>query len=131
MILGTGVDIIELDRIERLIEGTSTLDRIFAEGEVDACRAEGFSSKRTVSRLAGLFAAKEAVMKALGTGWTRGVAFSDIRITHTPAGQPQAALFGKTAEIAASMGVERILVSISHCRTYAVAFALLEGSKGG
>jgi holo-[acyl-carrier protein] synthase len=130
MILGTGVDIIEIRRIARLIERGSPLDRIFTEAEIRVCREEGFSAARTASRLAGLFAAKEAVMKALGTGWTRGVAFSDIRTTHTPSGRPEVSLKGRTAEIAASMGVWKVHVSISHDRTHAVAFAVLEGFPG-
>jgi phosphopantetheine--protein transferase-like protein len=128
MIIGTGVDIIELDRIGRLVEQKPFPEKLFSPEEIEAVRNEELEGQRVVSRLAGLFAAKEAVMKALGTGWAKGVAWVDISITHTEEGQPRATLTGKTAEIAGSMGVKKVHVSISHCKTYAVAHAVLEGS---
>lgn len=128
MILGTGVDIVEIGRIERLLDREPFLAKVFAEAEVEACRREGFSRKRTTLRLAGLFAAKEAVMKALATGWTRGASFREIVVTHTEAGKPLANLEGGTKAIGDALGVENVLLSISHCDHFAVAFAILEGN---
>lgn len=127
MIIGTGIDIIELDRIARLIEKDHFPEKVFSKEETESCRSEGFEGQRLVSRYAGLFAAKEAVMKALGTGWTGGVTWVDISISHTDKGRPMVALSGKTLEVAESMGVKKVHVSISHCKTFAVAHAVLEG----
>jgi holo-[acyl-carrier protein] synthase len=127
MIIGVGIDIIEIDRVARLVEGEPFPEKIYSEEEVRACRAEGLEGRRRTSRFAGLFAAKEAVMKALGTGWADGVAWADISITPDPRGKPEAALKGKTAQIAAGRGVKRIHLSIAHDQTHAVAHALLEG----
>jgi holo-[acyl-carrier protein] synthase len=127
MIIGTGVDMIETKRIARMIRRKSFPARIYTPSEAEACRRDGLGPKRTVLRLAGLFAAKEAVMKALGTGWTRGVAFSEIALSHTTAGQPQVTLSGKTKAIAQSMGVEKVFISISHTDDFALAFAILQG----
>jgi holo-[acyl-carrier protein] synthase len=129
MIIGTGVDIIEIARIARLVRRQPFPAKIYTQDEADACRAEGLSALRMDSRLAGLFAAKEAVMKALGTGWTRGAAFSEISISHTEAGQPQANLTGTTKAIAEKIGVEKIFLSISHTRDHAVAVVVLEGTR--
>jgi len=129
MIIGTGTDIIEVDRIEGLLRRRPAPLRIFNEAEIEACRSQGFSAKRTTLRLAGLFAAKEAVMKALGTGWTRGAAWTEIAFSHTPEGGPVATLSGKTALLAAEQGVKTVFVSISHTRTLAMAMAVLEGDE--
>ena len=126
MIIGLGTDIIEIDRVERLIDREAFPKKVFAESEVAACEAEGLFGKRRASRFAGLFAAKEAVMKAMGTGWTGGVAWVETRIEHTEAGHPRAVLDGKTKEIADSLGVKKILLSISHSDHYATAVAVLE-----
>lgn len=128
MIIGTGVDLIEVDRIERLLRRKPWPQKIFTKSEVEACRTEGFSFKRTVFRLAGLFAAKEAVMKALGTGWTRGAAWTEIIISHTDTGQPRVQLSGQTAQLADGLGAKRVLVSISHTNRFAMAFAVLENT---
>lgn len=127
MIIGVGTDIIEIERVGRLIDRDPFPDKMFARAEVEACEIEGFSGKRRASRFAGLFAAKEAVMKALGTGWAKGVAFTEIVVEHTGEGQPRIRLEGKTQEIARSMGVNEVHVSISHSDAFAVAFAVLEG----
>ena len=127
MIIGVGADIIEIERVGRLVERGSFPSRVFAEDEVDACESEGLTGKRRASRFAGLFAAKEAVMKALGTGWSKGVAWVDIRVTHSAGGKPEVRLHGRTKEIADSMGVMRIHLSISHDEGCALAFVVLEG----
>jgi holo-[acyl-carrier protein] synthase len=73
---------------------------------------------------AGRWAAKEAVLKALGTGWRRGVSWRDVEVTNGAAGRPVATLRGGTAEMAERMGIRCILVSISHCRSHATAYAV-------
>jgi holo-[acyl-carrier protein] synthase len=127
MIIGIGTDIIEIARVGRLIDRDPFPDKMFSPAEVVACEAEGLVGKRRASRFAGLFAAKEAVMKALGTGWAKGVAFTEIVVEHSEEGQPRIRLEGKTLEIARSRGVGEVHVSISHSDDYAVAFAVLEG----
>jgi holo-[acyl-carrier protein] synthase len=73
---------------------------------------------------AGRWAAKEAVLKALGTGWRKGISWRDVEVRNGPGGRPQAFLTGGTQEIAERMGIRCILVSISHCRSHATAYAV-------
>jgi len=127
MIKGSGVDIIEVQRIADLLERHPSPSKIFTKSEIDGCQNEKFGEKRTLYRFAGLFAAKEAVMKALGTGWTQGAGWTEIIISHTPNGAPQVELKGKTKELAESLGIERICLSISHSDKYALAFVITEG----
>ena len=129
MILGTGVDLLEISRMERILERQGDPDRIFAPSELEACEREGFSGRRRAERLAGLFAAKEAVMKVLGKGWFQGPVWTDIVIRHTEDGAPEATLSGESARIAAERGINRIHVSITHAAGLAVAFAVGEGSE--
>ena len=125
-VLGHGIDLVETARIARLLaeHGQRFLDRIYTPGEQEYCRAGG---KRQVERLAGRFAAKEAVLKALGTGWTRGVAWTDIDIQPESAGRPSVFLSGGCAKIAAELGITAWLLSISHIETHATASAIAVG----
>ncbi len=127
MIIGTGTDIVEIKRIEELLERRPFPRKIFTRSEIVSPEEEGLGHKRKVQRLAGLFAAKEAVMKALGTGWGKGAAWTEIAISHTPEGAPEPELSGKTSDIADSIGVENVHISISHTDSLAIAFAILEG----
>lgn len=97
------------------------LDRCFTAGEQAYCAK---SQKRYYEHLAGRFAAKEAVLKVLGTGWRSGIAWTDIEILPNPAGQPIVTLSGVCAEIAGKQGIRRWVVSISHIETHATASAL-------
>ena len=127
MIVGTGVDLLEIERMERLLDRHGPPSKVFTPEELEACRAERFGPRRTAERLAGLFAAKEAVMKALGTGWAGGVAFTEIRIVHTAAGAPTVLLAGKAKAAAEALGTDRMHLSITHTAGLAMAFAVLEG----
>ena len=125
MILGTGVDIVECARIEELVaeHGRRFVRRVFTLEEEAYCRAQ----RRPREHFAARFAAKEAVLKALGTGWVSGIAWNNVRISRTESGKPEVTLAGGAAEVARRLGVERVLVSVSHCAEYAVAHAIAEG----
>jgi holo-[acyl-carrier protein] synthase len=122
-ILGLGVDIVELARIERLYErhGEAFLRRFCRPGEWQERRGAAF-----VQHLGGLFAAKEATLKALGTGWAQGLGLRQIEVVRDAGGAPGVRLHEAAAERAEKMGAGRVHVSISHERTHAVAVAVLE-----
>src|ERR1700688_1098065 len=124
MIVGTGIDIEEVSRVRASIErfGDRFLHRIYTEGERRYCD----SKANRVERYAARFAAKEAAMKAIGTGWNRGVSFRDIEVCRQPGGRPTIAFHGKSAEFAAKLGTARISLSISHTAQYAIAQVILE-----
>jgi holo-[acyl-carrier protein] synthase len=122
-ILGHGIDIVETARIHKLIDdhGEHFLDRVFTRAEQQYCDA---SKKRALEHYAGRFAAKEAVLKVLGTGWRGGIAWTDIEITKDPSGQPHVALTGECARVASRLGITRWHLSISHIETHATASAI-------
>jgi len=124
MILGSGVDLAEVARIRGSIEryGTRFLERVFTPAE----RAYVETKKNRFERYAARFAAKEAAMKAIGTGWKRGVRWQDFEVTNLPSGKPTMRLHGKAAEIAGRLGVRAINLSISHTETLAIAEIILE-----
>jgi holo-[acyl-carrier protein] synthase len=126
VIRGIGVDVVEVPRLERAVArwGEAFLGRVFTDGE----RAHAGASRATpgaAQRLAGRFAAKEAVMKALGLGW-RSMAWREIEIAADPLGKPVVRLSGRAAEAARRLGVGAWWVSISHTRDLAIAQALAE-----
>ena len=125
MILGIGTDIIEVERVERLhrLHGDRFLRLCFTDAE----QAYAAARKNIGQHLAARFAAKEAVMKALGTGWGRGVRWRDIGVTRKPSEAPRVALSEKAARRARALGVTRVHLSISHLRGEALAFAVAEG----
>ena len=125
MILGTGVDIVECERVEQLIaeHGERFVRRVFTAEEEAYCRRQ----RRPREHFAARFAAKEAVLKALGTGWVSGIAWHNVRIGRTEAGKPVVTLVDGAAEVARKLGVVRIHLSVSHCDAYAVAQAVAEG----
>ncbi len=127
MIVGIGVDIVEVDRIGGIIarHGDRFLRRIFSEKEVLYCRRCAHPEQRFAAR----FAAKEAVLKALGVGWQKGASFRDVEVRTNELGAPTVELGGRTREISCQLGVERVLVSLSHDRTYAVAHVVAEGRR--
>jgi holo-[acyl-carrier protein] synthase len=124
VIVGLGIDIAEIDRIEAAIarNGQRFIDRIFTRGEIAYCERH----KNRVERYAGRFAVKEAAMKALGTGWRRGVRWVDIEVVNLPSGKPTLKLAGVTREIAARMGVNAISISITHSGNLAMAQVIFE-----
>lgn len=121
-IIGIGTDIVECSRIGRMIEqhGELFLCRIYTEREIRYCQAR----KHATEHFAGLWAAKEAVLKSLGTSWRRGVTWTDIEIRHEPAGRPRVVLRGAAKDHAQQTRISDLLLSISHCRAYATAYAL-------
>ena len=125
MIVGLGIDIAEIDRIEAAItrHGAPFLERLFTPEEVAYC--EKF--KNRYERYAGRFAVKEATMKALGTGWSRGVRWRDIEVMREPSGKPGLRLVGVAREIADRMGVKQISVTITHSGNLALAQVIFEG----
>lgn len=122
MILGHGIDIASIPRIERSLDrfGDRFLERCFTQRERDYAA----SHKHAATRLAGRFAAKEAVFKALGTGWRTGISWTDIEILPLPTGEPTITLHGLAANIAQDRGITHWMISISHTGDYAVASAI-------
>ena len=125
MVVGIGLDLAEVDRIEAAIakHGERFLTRVYTEAERRYCE----SKSNKFERFAGRFAAKEAAMKAIGTGWKRGVAWRDFEVMRAPSGQPIIVFHGKAAEIANAMKVKKALVTITHSEKSAIAQVLLEG----
>lgn len=124
-ILGIGTDIVECPRIGRMIEqhGELFLRRVYTEREIRYCQAR----KRALEHFAGRWAAKEAILKAIGTGWTKGISWTDLEVRNEPGGEPKVLVRGGARDAAARRGIGNILISISHCRTYATAYALAVG----
>lgn len=124
MIVGTGVDIAEVPRIAAAIErfGERFVRRVFTDNEIRYCE----SKANKVERYAARFAAKEAALKAIGTGWRRGVAWRDVEVTREPGGRPTIAFHGVAGEFAAKLGVRRAHVSLSHTVEHAIAQVILE-----
>jgi holo-[acyl-carrier protein] synthase len=126
-ILGIGTDITECLRIARMIErhGELFIDRVYTEEETHYCQ----NRKQSTQHFAGRWAAKEAVLKALGTGWVRGISWRDVEIRNEPGGRPVVLLRGGALEVATKLGIRRVLISISHCRTHATAYAVAVGER--
>lgn len=124
MIVGTGIDIAEVPRIAEVIAryGDRFLRKIFTEGEIRYCS----SKANRVERFAARFAAKEAAMKALGTGWNHGVRFRDVEVSRQPGKRPTITFHGKAAEFAAKLGAQNIALSLSHTAEQAIAQVILE-----
>ncbi len=125
MIVGIGTDLIEVDRIRKSVEryGDRFLHRVYTEKET----AYAMSKQNFAERLAGRFAVKEAGMKAIGTGWRRGVTWKDFEVVNEPSGRPTLRLTGAAATIADALAVRRVSVSITHTATMAMAVVILEG----
>ena len=126
MILGIGVDIVEVERIRRAVDryGERFVGRVFTAREAAYCRRCGHPEQRFATR----FAAKEAALKALGVGWAQGLQFVDVEVSNNELGAPSVTLSGPSLERARRMGVERIHVSLTHHRHFAIAQVLLEGT---
>lgn len=124
MIFGTGVDIVEIARIRKSLENHSPRfeARIFTSGETDYCQNKAEPAIHFAAR----FAAKEAVMKCLGTGMDQGIAFKDIEVIRETSGKPRIRMHGKGKELSRELGIKAIHISISHDKKYAVAQAIAE-----
>ncbi len=114
-----GVDITSVARIREMLaaHGDSFQRKCFTPAEVAYCRAGG----RIDEHFAGRFAAKEAVLKALGTGWAGGIAWTDVEVVNLPTGQPTVQLHGKAAEFASTLNISAWAISISHTDELAIA----------
>jgi holo-[acyl-carrier protein] synthase len=125
MIVGMGIDIAEVPRIQAVIESQKErfLRRVYTPDEVAYC--EQFKNK--YERYAGRFAVKEAAMKALGTGWSRGVRWVDLEVVRLRGGKPTLSLRGEARKIADGLGVKNIAVSITHTEVQAIAQVIFEG----
>jgi holo-[acyl-carrier protein] synthase len=125
MILGTGVDLAEVARIREAIgrHGDGFVRRIYTSAEI----AYVESKANRFERYAGRFAAKEAGMKAIGTGWKRGVRWQDFEVFNLPSGRPTLRLHGEAARIAEKMGVTTVSLSITHTAELGMAHVILEG----
>lgn len=126
-ILGIGTDIVECLRIAQMIErhGELFITRVYTDSEIRYCRAR----KAATQHYAGHWAAKEAVLKALGTGLRSGISWRDVEISHTRQGGPTVMLRGGAQEVLERAGIRRVHVTISHCRCHAVAYAIAEGEE--
>ncbi|NIO12108.1 MAG: holo-[acyl-carrier-protein] synthase [Deltaproteobacteria bacterium] len=127
MILGVGVDLIEVVRVKDALEdpriGRRVRQRVFTPQEIEYCEAR----KRKFESYAGRFAAKEAVMKALGRGWGRRLGWSEIEVVLALTGEPGISLHNKAADFARELGVDRFSLSITHSESYAIAYLIAEG----
>ena len=125
MIVGTGIDLAEVDRIRQAIErhGARFLDRIYTPREIAYVERKANRFERYAAR----FAAKEAGMKAIGTGWRRGVRWQDFEVSNLPSGRPTLALHGVAAGFATKLGVRQVHLSLTHTEQYGMASVILEG----
>lgn len=120
--LAIGADIVECLRIAQMIERHAELfiNRVYTQYEIQYCQ----SRKQSTQHFAGRWAAKEAVLKALGTGWIKGISWRDVEVRNDSGGKPSIALYGGAREIADQLAIREMLISISHCRSHAMAYAL-------
>lgn len=125
MIASVGVDLIEVGRIQRALEddkiGRRFRERVYTEQEIRYCERKG---RGKYASYAGRFAAKEAVMKALGRGWSRDVSWLDIEVRPAPGGRPEISLHRKTSAWARKLKIHNFSLSITHTRDYAMAYVI-------
>jgi holo-[acyl-carrier protein] synthase len=124
-VIGIGTDIVETSRIAGMIErhGDLFLERIYTPHEAGYCSVR----KAATQHYAGRWAAKEAVLKALGTGWARGIRWRDVEVRNEIGGKPLIHLDGGALEASRRLGIDQVLISISHCQEYATAYAIAVG----
>jgi holo-[acyl-carrier protein] synthase len=123
MIVGLGVDMIEVKRMAAKIGKESGFrELVFSPGEIEYCEKKTHKHEHYAAR----FAAKEAFLKALGTGWTQGTSFNEIEIAHDEQGKPHLVLLGQTARSVGKIGPIKIWVSLSHLKNIASAIIIIE-----
>jgi len=117
-LIAHGIDLVDFPRIDNLIKrhGDRFLNRVFTEKEQNYAQ----KNKNSVEKLAGRFAAKEAVLKLLGTGWRGKIAWTDIEVINDPSGQPKVSLTGEVEKIAKELSIKKISVSITHTANFAI-----------
>jgi holo-[acyl-carrier protein] synthase len=130
MIISAGVDLVEVERIQQALEdsriGRRFRERVFTEKEILYCEKK---RRGKYESYAGRFAAKEAVMKALGRGWGSKVRWLDIEVTRARSGKPEIVLHDKTAQLAEHLGIRRWALSITHTKEHGLAYVIAEGGK--
>jgi holo-[acyl-carrier protein] synthase len=126
-IVAHGIDLVDCPRIEQMIQrhGERFIKRVFTAAE----QAYAEKNKNEMEKLAGRFAAKEAILKLMGTGWRGKIAWTDIEIINNAAGQPEVTLAGEVRKIADKLGIEHISVSITHTANFAIASAVALAEK--
>ena len=125
MIIGIGIDLVKIDRIDKAGNSRSGfLERVFTEREREYCSRQKYPAQH----FAGRFAAKEAVLKAIGTGWSAGVKWTDMEVLHGDGGGPVVNISGRVKDLMDLKGVKQILLSYSHDEGYAVAHVVLVGN---
>jgi holo-[acyl-carrier protein] synthase len=126
-LIGVGTDITECHRIEKMIEkhGDQFLERVYTDVEREYCGIK----KQAILHYTGRWAAKEAALKAIGTGWIRGITWRDAEVVNAPSGKPSLRLSGGAAEHAERLGIQQMQLSISHCQSHAVAFVVAVGQR--
>ena len=124
-IIGIGTDITECLRIARMIErhGELFIGRIYTAEDLQYCQ----SRKQATQHCTGRWAAKEAILKALGPGWVKGICWRDLEFLSEPSGKPVVEMTGGAKDVARGLGITKMLVSISHCHTHATAYAIAVG----
>ena len=126
-IVAHGIDLVDCPRIEEMIKqhGERFVNRVFTAAE----QAYATANKNRMEKLAGRFAAKEAILKLMGTGWRGKIAWTDIEIVNNPAGSPEVSLSGEVEKIADKLGIKHISVSITHTANFAIASAVALAEK--
>jgi len=121
-VIAHGIDLVDFPRIEDMINRHNErfISRVFTAAE----QAYADSNKNRIEKYAGRFAAKEAVLKLIGTGWRGKIAWTDIEVVNSPSGQPQVNLDGEVKIIADKMGITQISISITHTANFAIASAV-------
>ncbi|MGI9517672.1 MAG: holo-ACP synthase [Pirellulaceae bacterium] len=124
-VLGIGTDIIEVARIGDMIDKHDELflRRVYTSQEIEYCSAR----KAAMQHYAGRWAAKEAGLKALGTGWAKGIRWTDLEVVHLMSGQPELKIHGAAQQVAADLGIREMKITLSHCRAFAVAYVIALG----
>jgi holo-[acyl-carrier protein] synthase len=123
MVVGIGVDIVEIERIEKALSNSKSMARrVFSNAEIEYCTGQ----KNLFQHFAGRFAAKEAALKALGTGWQKGIRWKDVEVVSGPLGRPALVLHNRALEIFEKSGASNGHVTISHAEKYAVAMVIME-----
>lgn len=125
MVIGIGCDLIEIERISQAIERAAFVRRVYTEHEIAYCQDRG---RQAAASFAARFAAKEAVLKALGTG-LRGGTLQEIAVTNDALGKPEVRLSGYFADLAEQLGVKNIKISLSHSKAMAMAYVVMEDGK--
>ena len=121
-IVAHGIDLVDCPRIEAMVErhGKRFIERVFTEAE----QAYAKANKNGIEKLAGRFAAKEAVLKLMGTGWRGKIAWTDVEVINNSSGQPEVTLSGEVKKIAGKLGIKHISISITHTANFAIASAV-------